>query len=86
MKIKLDSEPVYGDNDENIKKNIEMYAGNANTNSQSKGVPKMHHANVYHYQWQIILLKRRKGIILKDWEMQIWTKKRWKWRTLSTMI
>ena len=50
LKIKLDSEPVYGDNDENIKKNIEMYAGNANTNSQSKGVPKMHHANVYHYQ------------------------------------
>ena len=39
MKIKFDSEPVYGDNDKYIKTKIKIYDGNVNTNFQNKGMP-----------------------------------------------
>ena len=40
LKIKFDSEPVYGNNDKYIKTNIKIYDGSVNTNFQGKGVPK----------------------------------------------
>ena len=40
LKIKLDSEPVYGDVDKYIKTKIKMYGGRVNTNFQGKKVPK----------------------------------------------
>ena len=40
LKIKFDSEHVYGDNDKYIKTKIKIYGGNANTNFPGKGVPK----------------------------------------------
>ena len=40
MNIKLDSEPVYGDNDKHIKTKIKIYDGNVNTDFQGKKVPK----------------------------------------------
>ena len=40
LKIKFDSEPVYGDNDKYIKTKIKIYDGSVNTNFQGKGVPK----------------------------------------------
>ena len=40
LKIKFDSEPVYGDNDKYIKTKIKIYDGNVNTNFQDKGMPK----------------------------------------------
>ena len=39
LKIKFDSEPIYGDNDKYIKTKI-IYGGSVNTNFRSKGVPK----------------------------------------------
>ena len=36
MNIKLDSEPVYGDNDKHIKTKIKIYDGNVNTDFQGK--------------------------------------------------
>ena len=36
MKIKLDSEPVYGDNDKYIKTKIKLYGDKINTNLQGK--------------------------------------------------
>ena len=39
LKIKFDSEPVYGDNDKYIKK-IKIYAGSMIINFQSKKMPK----------------------------------------------
>ena len=39
LKIKFDSEPVYGDNDKYIKAKIKIYDGNVNTNFQDKGIP-----------------------------------------------
>ena len=36
MKIKLDSEPVYGDNDKYIKTKIKVYAGSMITSFQGK--------------------------------------------------
>ena len=38
LKIKFDSEPVYGDNDKYIKTKIKIYDGNVNTNFQDKGI------------------------------------------------
>ena len=38
LKIKFDSEPVYGDNDKYIKTKIKIYDGNVNTNFQDKGM------------------------------------------------
>ena len=40
MKIKFDSEPVYGDNDKYIKTKIKIYDVKVNTNFQDKGMPK----------------------------------------------
>ena len=40
MKIKFDSEPVYGDNDKYIKTKINLYRDEVNTNFQGKKVPK----------------------------------------------
>ena len=40
LKIKFDSEPVYGDNDKYIKTKIKIYDGNVNINFQDKGMPK----------------------------------------------
>ena len=40
LKIKFDSEPVYGYNDKYIKKIIKKYDGNVNRNFQDKGTPK----------------------------------------------
>ena len=40
IKIKFDSEPVYGDNDKHIKTKIKIYEDKINTNLQSKKVPK----------------------------------------------
>ena len=40
MNIKLDSEPVYGDNDKCIKTKIKLYGDKINTNFQSKKIPK----------------------------------------------
>ena len=40
LKIKLDSEPVYGDNDKYIETKIKIYDGNVNTNVQDKEMPK----------------------------------------------
>ena len=40
LKVKFDSEPVYGDNDKHIKTKIEIYGSSVNTNFQGKSVPK----------------------------------------------
>ena len=40
MSIKLDSEPVYGDNDKYIKTKIKQYGDKINTNFQGKKIPK----------------------------------------------
>ena len=40
LQIKLDSETVYGDNDQYIKTKIKIYDGSINTNVQGKGAPK----------------------------------------------
>ena len=40
MDIKFDSEPVYCDNEKNIKTLIKIYRDKVNTNSQGKKVPK----------------------------------------------
>ena len=40
LNIKLDSEPVYGDNDKYIEPEIKIYDGNVNTNFQGKKLPK----------------------------------------------
>ena len=40
LKIKFDSEPVYGDNDKYIKTKIKIYGGSVNTNFQGKKMPK----------------------------------------------
>ena len=40
LKIKFDSETVYGDNDKYIKAKIKIYDGSVNTNFQGKGVRK----------------------------------------------
>ena len=39
LKIKFDSEPVYGENDKYIKTKIKIYDGNVNTNFQYEGMP-----------------------------------------------
>ena len=40
LKIKFNSEPVYGDNDKYVKTKIKIYGGSVNTNFQGKGIPK----------------------------------------------
>ena len=40
LNIKLDSEPIYGDNDKYIKTKIKMYKDRVNTNLQGKKLPK----------------------------------------------
>ena len=40
LKIKFDSEPVYGDNDKYIKTKIKVYESNVNINFQDKGMSK----------------------------------------------
>ena len=40
LKIKFDSEPIYGNNDKYTKTKIKIYGGSVNTNVQGKGVPK----------------------------------------------
>ena len=39
-KINFNSEPIYGDNDKNIKTKIKIYRGSINTNFQGKKMPK----------------------------------------------
>ena len=53
MKIRLDSEPVYGDNDKYIKTKIKLYGVKENTNFQGKKVPK---ENVSHKCLSLIRL------------------------------
>ena len=40
LKIKFDSEPVYGDNEKYIMTKIKIYGGHVNTTFQGKGMPK----------------------------------------------
>ena len=40
LKIKFDSEPVYGRSDKHIKTKIKLFDGSANTNFQDKKLPK----------------------------------------------
>ena len=40
MKIKLDSEPVYGDNDKYIKTKLKLYGDKINANLQGRKIPK----------------------------------------------
>ena len=40
LKIRFNSEPVYGDNDKYIKTKIKIYDGNVNTNFQRKKMPR----------------------------------------------
>ena len=40
LKIKFDSEPIYGDNDKYVKTKIKIYDGDVNTNFQDKGMAK----------------------------------------------
>ena len=40
LKIKFDSELIYGDNDKYTKTEIKIYGGNVNASFQGKGVPK----------------------------------------------
>ena len=40
LKIKFDSESVYGNNDKYIKAKRKLYGGSVNTNFQGKSVPK----------------------------------------------
>ena len=40
LKIKFNSEPVYGDNDKYMQTEIKIYDGNVNTNFQGKKMPK----------------------------------------------
>ena len=40
MNIRLDSKPVYGDNDKYIKTKINSYGDKTNTNFQGKKIPK----------------------------------------------
>ena len=48
LKIKLDSESVYGDNEKYIKTKIKIYGGSVNTNFQGKRMLKEnHYARVY---------------------------------------
>ena len=48
LKIKFDSEPVYGDNDNYIKTKIKIYDGIINKNFQDKGIPKEKASYKYH--------------------------------------
>ena len=47
MNIKFDSEPVYGDNDQNIKTKIKSYEDKINTKAK-KYQKKLLHINEYH--------------------------------------
>ena len=48
LKIKFDSEPVYGDNDKYIKTKTKIYDGNVNTIFKTKECQKKkHHTSVY---------------------------------------
>ena len=48
LKIKFDSEPVYGYNDKYVKTKTKIYAGSVNTNFQAKKCQKKkHHVSVY---------------------------------------
>ena len=49
VNIEFDSEPVYGDNDKNIKTNIKMYEDRVNANLKAKKyVKKMLHISADH--------------------------------------
>ena len=73
LKIKFDSEPVYGDNDKHIKKKIKIYGGSVNTNFHGKSVPKEKAPSKC---LSIIMLdsvvKAKKN---RNGGMQIWSKK-----------
>ena len=48
LKVKFDSEPVYGYNDKYVKTKTKIYAGSVNTNFQAKKCQKKkHHVSVY---------------------------------------
>ena len=50
MKIKFDSEPVYGNNDKHIKAKTKLYGDKVNTIFKVKMCQKkMHHTSVYHW-------------------------------------
>ena len=53
MDMKVDSEPVYGDNDKYIKITIKIYEGKVNTSFQGKNVSK---ENVSYNYLSLILL------------------------------
>ena len=77
LKIKFDSEPVYGDNDEYIKAKTKIYGGSVNTNFQSKKMPK---EKAPCKCLSIIMLdsviKAKKVLSSNSFErMQIWTRK-----------
>ena len=80
MKIKFDSEPVYGDNDKYIKTKTKIYDGNVNTNFQDKEMPK---EKASYKCLSIIMLdsvvKEEKVLSSNTFgRMQIWNKKRLK--------
>ena len=88
LKIKFDSEPVYGDNDKHIKTKIKIYGGSVNTTFQGKRMPK---EKVPCKCLSIIMLdsvvKAKKSSILKHfWKNANMNQKRYQWRALLMMI
>ena len=77
LQIEFDSQPVYGDNDKNIKTKIKIHAGSMIANFQSKKMPK---ENIPCKCLSIIMLdsviKAKKVLSSNSFErMQIWTRK-----------
>ena len=68
MNIKLDGEPVYGDNDKYIKTKIRIYGNKVNIIFHSKKWPKENAP----YKWLLIIMlvsviRAKKSIILKHY-------------------
>ena len=72
MNIELNSEPVYGDNDNYIKAEIKSYGDKVNTNFQVKKVPKENASNKC---LSLIMLdsvtKEVKSVILKHFQKNV---------------
>ena len=62
INIKVESEPVYRNNDKYIKKKIKSYGDKVNTDFQGKKVPK---ENVSYKCFSLIVFESVKSIILK---------------------
>ena len=88
-KIEFDSEPVYGDNDKYTKTKIEIYGGSMITNFQGKKNTKRKRTMQVFINNNVRFCYQSKEKVLSSntfGRMQIWIKKRWKWRTLLMMI